>query len=74
MIVQSWRGNVWKEADLDSILILTFRKTAQGAQIDLVHANIPEHAYDKVNEQAWHERYWKPWKVYLAQRSKNAKA
>lgn len=67
MIVQSWRGNIWKETDLDSILILTFSKTSDGALIDLVHANIPEHAYTAVNEEAWNERYWDLWKVYLRQ-------
>jgi len=33
MIVQGWRGNVWKKGDLDSILILTFTSMTNGAKI-----------------------------------------
>src|SRR5688500_2157000 len=35
MIVQSWRGNVWKKDDLDSILTLVFSNTKGGAQIEM---------------------------------------
>jgi len=65
LIVQSWRGQPWREQDLDSVVILNFLDTRDGARIDLVHANIPDHAYAMINEQAWHERYWYPWKLYL---------
>jgi activator of HSP90 ATPase len=66
MIVQVWRAKHWKKTDLDSTLVLTFRETKQGAQIDLVHVNVPEHDHKGVGN-GWVKYYWKPWKVYLAQ-------
>jgi activator of HSP90 ATPase len=63
LLVQSWRGNVWKEDDLDSIVILTFTATKRGAKIDLVHANVPEQF---VKVEKWNELYWAPMKAYLA--------
>jgi activator of HSP90 ATPase len=69
MIVQTWRGTPWKESDLDSILILTFSESAVGgAQIDLVQAQVPDHAFDLIDE-GWHRMYWQPWKAhFFAQR------
>ncbi|HUL42564.1 MAG TPA: SRPBCC domain-containing protein [Burkholderiales bacterium] len=43
LIVQSWRSRKWKKTHPDSILILMFSKYGRGAQIDLVHVNIPRH-------------------------------
>ena len=68
MIVQSWRSKHWKKTDLDSILVLIFSKTKHGARADLVHANVPEHDHDGVN-QGWRKYYWKPWRAYLDQRA-----
>jgi len=64
MIVQAWRSSDWSQADLDSILILTFSKIRGGGQIDLVHANIPDHAYPGIR-RGWPKYYWRPWKAYL---------
>jgi activator of HSP90 ATPase len=64
MIVQSWKGNVWEQDDLDSILVLTFSETKGGAQIDMVHANTPGQFIEK-----WNEFYWKPMKQYLKRKS-----
>jgi activator of HSP90 ATPase len=60
MIVQSWRGNVWSETDLDSVQILTFDEIPGGAQITLVHANCPDQFIER-----WNELYWEPLRVYL---------
>jgi activator of HSP90 ATPase len=60
MIVQSWRGNVWKEDDLDSILILIFSDVKDGAQIEMVHAFTPDQFIE-----LWDEVYWKPLKDFL---------
>ena len=65
MIVQSWRANEWKDSDPDSILILQFGKSANGGRIHLIHANIPDHSYEMINE-GWGAHYWEPWKAYLA--------
>jgi activator of HSP90 ATPase len=66
MIVQSWRGNVWKDDDLDSIVIMTFTSTKRGAKIDLVHANVPDQF---VKVEKWKELYWEPIKTYLSAKS-----
>lgn len=63
-IVQAWRAKPWKKSDPDSILILTFQKAPGGAEIDLVHVNVPSHDYKGVTE-GWKNYYWKPWKAYL---------
>lgn len=68
LIAQSWRASPWKETDLDSVLILTFSEAPGGAQIDLVHANVPEHAYDIIHD-GWPKYYWGPWRAYLEQKS-----
>lgn len=66
MIVQTWCP--WKEMGFDdSILIMIFNKISGGAKIDLVHANVPSRAYDRINK-GWKTYYWKPWKAYLKKR------
>jgi activator of HSP90 ATPase len=68
MIVQSWRGNVWKEDDLDSIVIMIFNSTKRGAKIDMIHANVPDQF---VKVEKWKELYWDQMEAYL--RSKSTK-
>jgi activator of HSP90 ATPase len=66
MIVQTWRSSEWKKADPDSILIVTFEKSADGgAHVDLVHVGVPDYDRDGVT-QGWVKFYWEPWKAYLA--------
>jgi activator of HSP90 ATPase len=69
MIVQAWRATHWKSSDPDSILILTFSKSAGGGRVDLVHANVPEHDHKGVT-RGWPEYYWQPWKEYLKRKAK----
>lgn len=66
MIVQSWRGNVWNDDDLDSIVIMMFTSTQRGAKIDLIHANVPEQFFKM---EKWKELYWEPMKAYLISKS-----
>jgi activator of HSP90 ATPase len=66
MIVQAWRGNVWEEKDLDSILTLIFTDTKGGAQIRMVHAFTPNQF-----RELWDEIYWQPIKRYLTNQRKN---
>lgn len=73
MIVQSWRAKHWKNTDLDSVLVLTFSEVKHGAQIDLVHANVPLHDHKGVS-RGWERYYWKPWRAYLDQRTGKAGA
>jgi activator of HSP90 ATPase len=60
MIVQAWRGNVWKKDDPDSILILMFMDTKNGAKIEMVHAFTPDQFVE-----LWDKVYWQPIKQYL---------
>lgn len=64
MIVQSWRSIMFKPADADSILVITFIKVARGTRVDLVHVNVPVQDHQGVS-QGWPAYYWKPWKRYL---------
>ncbi len=64
LIAQSWRGSDWPAREPDSILVLAFRKTSGGGQIDLVHANVP--ARERAGITAgWRQYYWTPWREYL---------
>ena len=62
MIVQSWRGNVWNDDDLDSILTLVFSNTKTGAQIYLSHCCTP-----KQFKQLWKQVYWEPIAKFLGE-------
>lgn len=62
MIVQSWRGNVWNEDDLDSILTLTFHNTKDGARIIMAHSFTPSQF-----KELWKQVYWDPMKALLRQ-------
>jgi activator of HSP90 ATPase len=65
MIVQTWRSKPWKESDPDSILIVSFEKTANGATAHLAHVGVPAHDHKGVTK-GWKQYYWEPWKKYLA--------
>lgn len=69
MVVQSWRSINFKPGDPDSILILQFSKAPGGAQVDMVHVNVPVQDHKGVTK-GWPLYYWKPWKRYLAAKSK----
>jgi activator of HSP90 ATPase len=69
MIVQAWRATHWPASDPDSILVLRFSKAAGGGQVDIVHANVPEHDHKGVSE-GWPKYYWEPWKEYLKKKAK----
>ena len=71
MIVQSWRSAEWKKADPDSVLVVSFEKTAGGgAQVHLVHVGVPEYDHPGVTH-GWVKFYWEPWKKYLAPRKRS---
>ena len=70
MIVFLKRGRAthWKDADLDSVLILNFSKVPGGTRIDLVHVGVPAHDHKGVTK-GWPKYYWKPWTKYLSKRA-----
>jgi hypothetical protein len=68
MIVQTWRSNIFKSGDADSILILTLLPQGRKATlVDLQHINVPEQDYAGVS-QGWELYYFAPWREYLAKR------
>ena len=62
MIVQSWRGNIWKKDDLDSILILVFANKTNGAEIKNGSCLHPKSVYAVVerNLLATHKTIYQP--------------
>lgn len=65
LIVQTWRAEVWRDEDPDSVLILTFANTSLGARVQLVQANVPDHAYQTIDD-GWRRHYWAKWADHLA--------
>ena len=72
MIVQAWRSSQWKKSDPDSILVVSFEKSANGgATVHLAHVGVPKYDHKGVT-QGWVKYYWEPWKAYLAARKRLA--
>jgi activator of HSP90 ATPase len=69
LVMQAWRATHWPKSDPDSLLLLAFSAAPGGGQVELVHANVPEHDRQGVSK-GWQECYWKPWKRYLAAKKK----
>jgi len=55
-LVQTWRGSDWSKKDPDSVLTISFDKAPGGSLLTLVHANVPDGAYDDLNS-GWEESY-----------------
>ena len=64
MFVQTWRSSEWPKDDADSILILTFREIDTGTELEIVHANVPEHDSEGV-KKGWNDYYWNQWRAYV---------
>ena len=71
IIVQTWRANIFREEDADSVLVLLFEKTDAGARVRLVHANVPEHAIQTI-AHGWQQHYWSRWSRYLENQRESA--
>jgi hypothetical protein len=83
LIVQRWKNLPFKLAtnpaqitDMESTLILTFKKTAFRAEIQMVHINVPDYEVfiEQTGERAplysivnthWGLQYWEPMKKYF---------
>ena len=83
LIVQRWKNipftlatNPEQVTDMESTLVLTFKKTAFGAEIQMVHVNVPDYEVyiDQTGEKAplstivnthWGLQYWEPMKKYF---------
>lgn len=64
MVVQTWRAKGWDRKLPDSILTLYFEDTDDGAQVQMIHALVPDDQQAEV-KKGWNDYYWKPWKGYL---------
>jgi activator of HSP90 ATPase len=64
MIVQAWRSTNFKKDDPDSILIVRFEKTPNGATVHLTHVGVPKQDHKGVTN-GWKKYYWGPWKKYF---------
>jgi activator of HSP90 ATPase len=71
MIVQSWRSSAWKSSDPDSILVVRFEKTRNGAAVYLAHVGVPPYDHTGVT-QGWKKYYWEPWSKYFKGRKRKA--
>lgn len=83
LIVMKWKNGAWNLAtdpalitSLESTLVLTFVKTAFGAEIQMVHANVPDYEVhipdtgetgplSAVVNTHWGVLYWEPMKRYF---------
>jgi len=92
LMVLTWKTRVWNCAldpgeitDLDSTVVLTFRKTIAGAEIQLVQVNVPDYKV-KVPETGeigplrsivnthWNLLYWEPMTRYFQRRADQREA
>ncbi|MGA9851665.1 MAG: SRPBCC domain-containing protein [Gammaproteobacteria bacterium] len=91
-IVMTWKANAWSEGikpaeipNLESVLILTFRKTFAGAEIQLVQVNVPDFgttdpATSEVTTETttvntnWYYRYWSPMTKYFQSHTRSLKS
>lgn len=71
MIVQSWRSSAWKSGDPDSILVVRFEKTKDGAAVHLAHVGVPPYDHKGVTE-GWRTYYWEMWHEYFKSRKRMA--
>ncbi len=83
LIVHRWKNRPFDMAtnpkqitDMESTLVLTFKKTAFGAEIQMVHVNVPDYEVfiEQTGEKAslytivsthWGLQYWGPMKKYF---------
>ena len=83
LVVMSWKNLGWGLAtnanlvtDLESTLVLTFKRTVLGAEIQLVHVNVPGYEVhipdtgeteplNTIVSTHWGLQYWEPMKKYF---------
>jgi uncharacterized protein YndB with AHSA1/START domain len=83
LIVSTWKNAAWNLAvdlsritDLESTLILTFKKNIAGAEIQMIHINVPDYEVhipetgeaeplSTIVNTHWGLQYWEPMKRYF---------
>ncbi len=64
-IIQTWRASDWVKEDIDSTLILTFKKNEdETSTLEMVHANVPDNQFEDL-KKGCKEHYWNKWKMYI---------
>ena len=61
-IIQTWRSSGWSKKTPDSVLILTFSRNRSGAQVNMVHVNVPDNDVSGV-KKGWNKFYWRRWQA-----------
>lgn len=64
MVVQTWRTRGFGRGAPDSILTLRFSDNDEGAQVDMVHALVPDEMASDL-KKGWTDHYWKKWRAHL---------
>ena len=62
-----------EKSDSDSVLVIRFEKTKNGAAAYVAHIGVPSYDHKGVTE-GWKKYYWEPWKKYLAAKTKRSNA
>lgn len=71
-IVQTWKAKDWTKADADSIVIISFEQKGKDAELELVHANVPDKHAAGI-PKGWDDFYWRGWRKYLATKAAEKK-
>jgi hypothetical protein len=66
-LVQTWRANVWRDEEPDSILVLSFEDVDSGGRIRLLQADVPERLHQTIAD-GWRQHYWSKWTQHLTAR------
>jgi uncharacterized protein YndB with AHSA1/START domain len=69
-IVQEWITVEWPKGYPPSTLELTFRKVKGGAEVRMVHSEVPEEQADEYR-QGWIDNYWDLLKAYFQKRKRS---
>jgi activator of HSP90 ATPase len=64
LIVQTWRSINFSDADIDSVLVLSFWPEEGGGRIELVQINVADRDFAGVSHGR-EKYYWAPWRAYL---------
>jgi len=69
-IVQTWRSNMFRKTDVDSILVLTLLPHGRnGTLLDLQQLDVPGQDYAGISH-GWELYYFAPWREYLGKRNR----
>ena len=68
-ITQEWKTSEWPEGYDPSELSLTFTPKANGTEITMMHAKVPEEQAEDYR-MGWTEHYWEPLKKYFKEHHK----